>query len=43
MKLNLDELAVTTFEIQQIPLAEQPKDNMRTCMDTACPPFHCCA
>jgi|GEM_PF-6546597 len=40
LQLNLEELAVTTFEAQQTPAPEQP---MRTCADTACPPFNCCA
>jgi hypothetical protein len=43
LQLNLEELAVTTFETEEAPAAEQPKAIVRTCMDTACPPYHCCA
>jgi hypothetical protein len=44
LQLNLDELAITSFETEQDPPAQPVKDHARrTCMDTACPPFNCCA
>jgi hypothetical protein len=43
LQLNLEELAVTTFETEEAPPAEQPQVYARTCADTACPPYHCCA
>lgn len=43
LQLHLEELAVTSFETVKVPSIEPPKENARTCMDTACPPFNCCA
>jgi hypothetical protein len=44
IQLDLDQLAVSSFETQPPPPAEQANvDNIRTCLNTACPPYHCCA
>lgn len=45
LQLNLEELTVATFETQQTPSPAPSKDNVngRTCMNTACPPYVCCA
>jgi hypothetical protein len=43
LQLNLDELAITSFETEQAPSAEKPRDDVRTCLNTGCPPYDCCA
>jgi hypothetical protein len=43
LQLNLDELKVTTFEAQQTAVADPSREGARSCFDTACPPYHCCA
>lgn len=43
LHLDLDQLAVATFETQQTPPPAPANENIRTCLNTACPPYVCCA
>ncbi len=43
LHLNLDELKVATFETQSAPQPAPANEQIRTCLNTACPPYVCCA
>jgi hypothetical protein len=43
IRLDLDLLAVATFETAQTPPPAPANEQIRTCLNTACPPYVCCA
>ena len=42
ISLNLEQLSVASFETQSTPPVEKGKEAALTCLNTGCPPYHCC-
>lgn len=43
IQLNVENLAVATFETQSAQQPQPSHEQIRTCLNTYCAPYQCCA